>query len=185
MDRIFDTYGALLPRMQAWIVERFPQQAGDSDFVYRQAIRAKSLDALRGLLPAASLSNIGMYGTGQSYEQLLLRMRAHPLPEARHYAELMLVELRKVIPSFLQRVDVAERGGAVVGLLGHHPSDHGAPRGATVAGAPRARLGAEPTSDEVTLLDYDPDGEEKVLVAACFSHLGLFRARGGPSGRAS
>ena len=52
MDRMFDTYGALLPRMQAWVAERFPQQAGDSDFVYRQAIRAKSLDALRGLLPA-------------------------------------------------------------------------------------------------------------------------------------
>ena len=48
MDRVFDTYGALLPRMQAWVAEQFPQQAGDSDFVYRQATRAKSLDALRG-----------------------------------------------------------------------------------------------------------------------------------------
>ena len=76
--------------MQAWVAERFPQQTRDSDFVYRQATRAKSLDALRGLLPAASLSNIGIYGTGQSYEQLLLRMRAHPLPEARHYADMML-----------------------------------------------------------------------------------------------
>ena len=111
MDRVFDTYGALLPQMQARIVERFPQQAQDSDFVYRQATRAKALDALRGLLPAASLSNIGIYGTGQAYEQLLLRMRAHPLPEARHYADMMLTELRKVIPSFLQRVDIAERGG--------------------------------------------------------------------------
>ena len=96
--------------------ERFPQQAGDSDFVYRQATKAKSLDALRGLLPAASLSNIGVYGTGQSYEQLLLRMRAHPLPEARQYAEMMLTELRKVIPSFLQRVDVAGARRRVVGL---------------------------------------------------------------------
>ena len=82
MDRVFDTYGELLPTVQAWVAERFPQQAGDSDFVYRQATQAKSLDALRGLLPAASLSNIGIYGTGQAYEQLLLRMRAHPLPEA-------------------------------------------------------------------------------------------------------
>src|ERR1700744_1219546 len=111
MDRDFDTYGALLPQMQAWVAERFPQQSGDSDFVYRQATRAKSLDALRGLLPAASLSNIGIYGTGQAYEQLLLRMRAHLLPEARHYADMMLAELRKVIPSFLQRVDVPSRGG--------------------------------------------------------------------------
>src|SRR5271169_4514621 len=111
MDRMFDTYGGLLPIMRARVAQRFPQQAGDTDFVYRQAVKAKSLDALRGLLPAASLSNIGLYGTGQSYEQLLLRMRAHPLPEARQYADMMLVELRKVIPSFLQRVDVKERGG--------------------------------------------------------------------------
>src|ERR1035441_10894467 len=111
MDRVFDPYGELLPTVQASVAARFPQQTGDSDFVYRQAVKAKALDALRGLLPAACLSNIGLYGTGQSYEQLLLRMRAHPLPEARSYADMMLIELRKVIPSFLQRVDVAERGG--------------------------------------------------------------------------
>ena len=173
MDRVFDTYGALLPRLQAWVAERFPQQAGDSDFVYRQATRAKSLDALRGLLPAASLSNIGIYGTGQSYEQLLLRLRAHPLPEARHYADMMLVELRKVIPSFLQRVDAPERGGEWSAYLA-------STRGHTAAMV--ARLWPElgpggPDVDgtregEVTLLDFDPDGEEKVLVAACFSHLG-------------
>ncbi|HXZ62471.1 MAG TPA: FAD-dependent thymidylate synthase [Acidimicrobiales bacterium] len=176
MDRMFDTYGALLPQMQAWIVERFPQRAEDSDFVYRQATRAKALDALRGLLPAASLSNIGIYGTGQSYEQLLLRMRAHPLPEARHYAEMMLVELRKVIPSFLQRVDIAERGGEWSAYLASTRSDTARivvslwPELATPVTEGTEASG--PGDDtEVTLLDFDPGGEEKVLVAACFSHL--------------
>ena len=69
--------------MQDFFRDGVPKEPGDSDFVYRQAIRAKAFDALRGLLPAASLSNVGIYGTGQGYEQLLLRMRAHPLPEAR------------------------------------------------------------------------------------------------------
>jgi thymidylate synthase ThyX len=173
MDRLFDTYGELLPLMQSWVGEQFPQQAGDSDFVYRQATRAKALDALRGLLPAASLSNIGLYGTGQSYEQLLLRMRAHPLPEARAYAEMMLIELRKVIPSFLQRVDVPERGGEWTAYLA-------STRDATARVVERLwadgdgeveGAGTEP-EPEVTLLDFDPDGEEKVLAAACFSHLG-------------
>ncbi|MEJ5254082.1 MAG: FAD-dependent thymidylate synthase [Acidimicrobiales bacterium] len=112
MDRIFDTYAALLPRLQEFFREQFPKQEGDSDFIYRQAIRAKAFDSLRGILPAASLSNVGIYGTGQAYEMLLLRMRAHPLPEARSYADLMLTELRKVIPSFLKRVDLDDRGVA-------------------------------------------------------------------------
>ena len=176
MDRVFDTYGELLPLMQSFAAERFPQQTGDSDFVYRQATRAKALDALRGLLPAASLSNIGIYGTGQAYEQLLLRMRAHPLPEARHYADLMLVELRKVIPSFLQRVDVPDRGGEWSTYLA-------ARRTETARLAERLWPDLGPGSswnsgsdaeepDEVTLLDFDPQGEEKVLVAIVFSSLG-------------
>ena len=41
---------------------------------------------MRGLLPASALSNLGIYASGQAYEALLLRMRAHPLPEVRHYA---------------------------------------------------------------------------------------------------
>ncbi len=176
MDRVFDTYGELLPLMQSFAAERFPQQTGDSDFVYRQATRAKALDALRGLLPAASLSNIGIYGTGQAYEQLLLRMRAHPLPEARHYADLMLVELRKVIPSFLQRVDVPDRGGEWSTYLAARRSE-------TARLAERLWPDLGPGSswhggsdaeepDEVTLLDFDPQGEEKVLVAIVFSSLG-------------
>ena len=72
MDRMFDTYAELMPRLQSWLITRFPRQPGDSDFVHRQAVRAKALDGLRGLLPAASLSNVGIYGSGQSYESLLL-----------------------------------------------------------------------------------------------------------------
>jgi thymidylate synthase ThyX len=177
MDRVFDTYGSLLPQMQAFVAEQFPQQAGDSDFVYRQATRAKSLDALRGLLPAASLSNIGMYGTGQAYEQLLLRMRAHPLPEARGYADMMLAELRKVIPSFLQRVDVPARGGQWSAYLASTREDTArvvARLWPDLAGpdAPTSRGRPDEATPEVALLDFDPDGEEKVLVAACFSHIG-------------
>ena len=162
-----------------------PNTPGDSDFVYRQATRAKSLDALRGLLPAASLSNVGIYGTGQSYEQLLLRIRAHPLPEARHYADMMLIELRKVIPSFLQRVDVLARGGEWSAYLASN-REHTArvlsrlwpdlvPGTTPSAGDARdARDMGDGRNgrDEVTLLDFDPDGEEKVLVAACFAQLG-------------
>ena len=117
--------------------EPSPKDADDSDFVYRQAIRAKAFDALRGILPAASLSNVGIYGTGQGYEQLLLRMRAHPLPEARAYADLMLTELRKVIPSFLKRVDLDDRGVAWSDYLDDDPRRHGGRRRPAVPGGHR------------------------------------------------
>ena len=110
MDRLFDAYSDLVPRMAEFFRSRYPKAPSDSDMVWRQAIRAKAFDAVRGILPAAALSNVGIYGSGQGYEQLLLRMRAHPLPEARDYAELMLAELRKVIPSFLSQVDRVDRG---------------------------------------------------------------------------
>ncbi len=173
MDRVFDTYGELLPQMQAWIVGCFPQGPNDPDFVYRQSVRAKALDALRGLLPAGSLSNVGIYGTGQAYEQLLMRMRAHPLPEARSYAEMMLEELTKVIPSFLQRVDRPERGGVWVDYL----ADTRRRTEAVVErmwpdlgpAGPVDRLGLP----AVRLLDWDPDGEIKVLAAMCFSSSSL------------
>src|SRR6476660_6242159 len=92
MDRMFDCYGDLLAPMQDFFREQFPKGDDDSDFVYRQAIRAKAFDSLRVLLPAASLSNVGIFGTGQASESLLIRMRSHPLPEARAYADLVLAE---------------------------------------------------------------------------------------------
>lgn len=164
MDRMFDTYADLLPQLQAFFARRHPKQPGDSDFVHRQTIRAKALDTLRGLLPAAALSNVGIYGSGQGLEQLLLRMRAHPLPEARTYADLMLEELRKVIPSFLKRVDLPDRGGAWSAYL---ETNRKAMEQLTDV------LLADVTPEDrplVTLVDFDPDGEDKVVAAMLYPY---------------
>ena len=170
MDRMFDTYAELLPVVQAHLAQKFPRQPGDSDFVYRQSIRAKALDALRGLLPASSISNVGIYGTGQAYELLLLRMQLHPLPEARRYGQMMLEELRKVIPSFLQRVDVPTRGGAWARYLAETRE-----RTDELVGKlwPDRAEGEPVRGPEVRLVDFDPHGEEKVLVAMAYPFTSL------------
>jgi thymidylate synthase ThyX len=171
LDAIFDTYSASLPAMMDWARERYPKEPGDSDFVYKQTIKAKACDTVRGLLPAATLSNVGIYGTGQAFEALLLRMRAHPLPEARLYADLMLGELRKVIPSFLVRVDRPERGGAWSAYLS-------ATRDDTQAIVDRLFGSEHPQpAREVELVDWDPDGEDKVLAAICYPHTRLPEAQ--------
>src|SRR5438128_2807094 len=96
---------------------KYPKALDDSDAVYRSVIRAKALDTLRGLLPAATTSNVGLFGTGQAYEALLLRMFAHPLQEVRAHAGMMLAELRQIIPAFLTRVDQPNRGGRWIEYL--------------------------------------------------------------------
>jgi thymidylate synthase ThyX len=136
--------------------------------VYKQTIKAKACDAVRGILPAATISNVGVYGTGQGYEALLLRMRAHPLPEAQIYAQLMLQELRKVIPSFLSRVDRPDRGGAWTDYLAKTRSDTG-----DLVSRIFASEAPESPAESVTLLDWDPDGEDKVLAAICYPHTNL------------
>ncbi len=167
VDAAFEDYASCLPVLLDWARERYPKLNGDSDFVYQQSVKAKACDAARGILPAATLSNVGIYGTGQAFEALLLRMRAHPLPEARAYSMMMLEELRKVIPSFLTRVDRPERGGAATAYLADT-------RAATEQIVTRITAGDEPEPrPSVVLTDFDPDGEDKVLAAICYPHTTL------------
>src|SRR3954452_12365094 len=164
MDRLFDTYAELVPALADFFREREPTDASDTDFVYRQGIRAEAFDALRGILPAASLANVGIYGTGQGYEQLLLRMRAHPLPEARAYADLMLTELRKVIPSFLKRVDLSDRGVAWSTYLATSRSE---------MDEMASKLLGDTAADDaplVHLVDFDPDAEVKMVASMLYPH---------------
>jgi thymidylate synthase ThyX len=163
MNAAFETYARWLDPMREWFEARYPKAPGDSDAVHRAAIRAKALDTLRGLLPAATQSNVGIYGTGQSYEALLLRMRAHPLDEVRAAADAMLVELRKIIPAFLTRVDQPDRGGKWTAYLAET-------RAQTAELAKRIEAGAGESGNEteVTLSDFDPEGEIKVVAAAMY-----------------
>ena len=163
MDRMFDAYSAAVNQVTNHVRETIPRDPADSEFVYRQATRAKALDATRGMLPAASLSNVGIYGSGQAFESLLLRMRSHPLPEARRYADLMLHELRKVIPSFLRRVDIADRGGRWVEYLQHTRTSTSALVEQLLGGTPVDLV------PEVELVDFDPDAENKLVAAICYS----------------
>jgi thymidylate synthase ThyX len=164
MDGAFETYARWIPTLEAHFRTKYPKAPDDSDGVYRSVIRAKALDTLRGLLPAATTSNVGLFGTGQAFEALLLRMFAHPLSEVRGYADLMLAELRLVIPAFMARIDQPNRGGRWIEYLERTRSGFNAAARGLLASL------SETPSDEVTLTDFDPDGELKVAAAALYAH---------------
>jgi len=166
MDEIFAIYSEMLPRIRAWVDSSFP---GDASPARDRAIAAKALDLVRGLLPAASLSHMGIYATGQTYEQLIMHLLAHPLPEARECGTMILDAVGAVMPSFVSRVPRPERGGEWIGYLKQR--DAAAATWATRLGLDR-QGGEAGERASVRLLHVDGD-EEALLAALLFEASGV------------
>jgi thymidylate synthase ThyX len=160
MDELFAAYSRLLEGVSAWVDERFPAAEGQSAAAHRRAVQAKALDLVRGVLPASSLSHVGIYATGQTYEQLVLHLLAHPLAEARAYGEMLLEELQAVMPSFVARVPRPDRGGRWIEYLRDRSE---------AAAVAAARLGLDEAEENVTApsvrLLRTHGGEEELLTA--------------------
>jgi thymidylate synthase ThyX len=159
MDELFGIYSRSLVQVQAWAAERWPR-GDEPEAAWQRSIKAKALDLLRGLLPASTLSHVGIFASGQAYEQLLLRMLASPLPESRQFATMILEELKKVMPSFVARVERPDRGGEWISYL------EGRRKAAErwVARMGLDRPGGDEMAPSVELIDVD--GSEEELVAA-------------------
>lgn len=108
-NELFDTYSRLLPQVTHLFEGLYPKGEEISAAGYRAALRAKVLDALRGLLPAATLTNVGLFGNGRFFEKLLHRLHCHDLTELQDIGRGIQEELSKVIPSFVRRADPCHR----------------------------------------------------------------------------
>ena len=135
---MFETYARLLDGDRVGR-RAVPCADDESAAAHKRAVRAKALDLVRGLLPAATLSHVGIYGSGQTYEQLVLHLLAHPLAEARTYGSCSSRSCRKIIPSFVARVPREDRGGRWIEFL-RERREAAAGRG----GPARARRTGEP-----------------------------------------
>jgi thymidylate synthase ThyX len=127
-DYAFDVYSKNIQPMQKFISETEPidrflffdfiskQETAYSNLknqkdiesaqrVYNSTIRSKTLDALRGLLPASTLTNLGITGNGRAFEYLLSTMFASSLKEMKTLASQLHAELNLVIPAFIRRAN--------------------------------------------------------------------------------
>jgi thymidylate synthase ThyX len=126
-DLSFDIYSKNIEPMQKFIMEKEPidnfqfydsiskhdiyfnnlKESDDiksAQRVYKSTIKAKSLDLLRGLLPASTLTNLGITGNGRAFEYLLSRLYASNLTEMNVLADQLYEELNLIIPSFVYRI---------------------------------------------------------------------------------
>jgi thymidylate synthase ThyX len=160
-DALFKTYSELIEPLTVSIREKFPFEEGETDRAWKAATRAKALDMLRGLLPAGTLTNLGLFGNGRAFEYLITKMAAHDLPECRRIAADLHRELDLVIPSFVKRA-LDERYGA--------PAAERMARIRTETAGMVVRAGRAGDGPSVSLLEHDPDAERKVVAAALFPH---------------
>ncbi len=136
---------------------------------YESSIRAKALDILRGLLPASTLTNIGIAGNARAFEHLINILLASKLREEQHIAEMLHDELSLFMKPFFKRVKsrhgeefreylkstIEYMGGSVDRVLADH--DHN---------------GSSNTDVAVRLVEYEEEDTaiDKIVAAMIFEH---------------
>ncbi len=181
MRLLFETYAVQLSPMTDFVANALPLSAislrhpqtgealahddlnGDpalskwAEGAYRTTLRTHVCDLLRGYLPAATLTNVGLFGTGQAFEYLLTKLYTHPLGEAQQMAASIHRALNPLIPSFVKRA---------------HPSDYLAAlhqMGRDTAREQTVTLPVQPV-EEVLLIDHDEQAEERIIAALLYPH---------------
>jgi len=159
-DMLFDTYVKLQEPLTKYLKKKYPKPADATDRAYESTIKAKVCDLLRGLLPASTLTNTGLYGNGRAFEYLLTRMYSSDLAEVNRLAADMQEELAKAIPSFVKRAN--DKHGQATQAYWKECRKNSAREAGKYAAKPSQ-------VPEVELIEYDDKAEEKICTAILFS----------------
>ena len=163
-NTLFETYSRLIPFVTTHIAMSFPKSEEISQGAYQAALRAKVLDSLRGLLPASTMTNMGVFGNGRFYETLIQKLNCHPLVEMQEMGKKSHVELSKVIPSFVRRAEGSHRYQKTF-------NDYKEKIEETVKKISNQYLSSKEQEKgaSVKLIDYDKDGLDHLITALLFS----------------
>jgi thymidylate synthase ThyX len=127
-----------------------------AETAYRATVRAHACDVLRSYLPAATLTNVGMFGVGQAFEYLISKFYSDELTEAKELGSAIHSELNQLIPSFVKRAQFNEYLVATTAA-------------AKTLAANAVAVAPVVTDEAVTLIDYDAQAEEKVIAALLYA----------------
>ena len=160
---LFDTYSQLIPKVTEMVQKDFPKEDNLSTIAYKAALRAKVLDLLRGLLPASSLTNLGVFGNGRFFENLIKKLSTHNLAEMQNIAKQSYTELSKVIPSFVKRADPNSKYQISYAKFVEKIKDKLKVLSSKVSSE-------EKSKDKINLINFDPDSVSKVVAALLFEN---------------
>jgi len=156
---LFQTYIDSLNPVRALVLQRSQRRENESDEALDRRVRSQYVDVCRFLLPAASLANVGMTANARVLENMIRKMLSHELVEVRRIGEEVRTVAKAEVPTLVKYAEAApylvetkkEIGESVIGN----------------------RELDRRKSDWFSLVDYDKDGQTKVLAAALYRFGGM------------
>lgn len=148
---LFSTYAESLDPTKNLIIQRTPRRENESDEAYDRRIRSQYVDRCRFLLPAAANANVGMTANARVIEMTIRKMLSHPLEEVRQIGEKMKEVSKAETPTLVKYADANSYTMETTQELANRKSVIGNRK-----------------SDWCSLIDYDRDGEDKILAAAVY-----------------
>ena len=161
--KMFDTYVHFIEPIRDHVRKCLPRDSKISQSAYERSVRARGFDVVRGLLPAATLTNMGVFGNGRFFETLISKLKVDSLLELNELGNLSFEELNKVIPSFLRRADTNHRHFQDFRNFDFSQKEFVS----KVANSQLGKLNPD-NSGLVNLIDYDTDAENKVISAILY-----------------
>ncbi|GAB4466090.1 MAG: FAD-dependent thymidylate synthase [Anaerolineales bacterium] len=149
---LFQTYADSLTPVQTLIFERFPRRDNESADAWDRRVRSKYVDVCRFLLPAAALANVGMTANARVIENMIRKMLSHELAEVREIGARVKEVSKAETPTLVKYADAVPYLIETVTELANQKS----------------KIVNRKSDDWCTLIDYDRNGENKVLAAALY-----------------
>lgn len=151
---LFKTYGEAMEPVRELVGRQAPRRENESEEAHDRRIRSQYVDSCRFILPAAANANVGMTANARVLEMLIRKMLSHPLSEVRQIGESVREAAKAEAPTLVKYADsvpyLIVTRQALSAAQGSLPDNS-----AQAAGWCR-------------LVEYDKDGEGKVLAAALY-----------------
>jgi len=151
---LFQTYRDSLDPLRTLVLQRAQRREKESDEALDRRLRSQYVDVCRFLLPAASLANVGMTANARVLENMIRKLLSHGLAEVRGIGEEVKAVSKAEIPTLVKYAD------AVPYLMETN-------RDIDELVKQRSEIG-NLKSGWCHLVDFDRDGEMKVLAAALY-----------------
>lgn len=160
MNKLFGFYSSISHPYLEYIKGKYPKNEDEDDRAFESSRSGKRFDDLRDILPFGTQTNVAISGNARAFEYLIRRMMSYPILEVREYGEKIYKEFLDIAPSFVERIATPKGRAQREYYKNIHFSK----------GNHETEEISIPDINNVSLISYDKDAEEKVVASLLFEN---------------